>query len=245
LTTLTSELIWQEAAVMVDTWIAGTFLAKLSTEARAELFTVAVRRRFDSGRRLFVEGDRSSHVELLINGFVKVTTSVGGVEALLAIRMPGDILGETGALGDRPRTATVTACGRITSAVVTRANFSAFLRRHPDAALNMAAVMGERLRWANRRRADFAAFPAEVRLAGLLVEIARICGHRTDAGLSVGVALSQPELATMVGVAQVTAQKAIRDLRARRVIRTGYRSIVIVDLDALIGLAREPDSPMR
>src|SRR5262245_50631133 len=129
-------------------WVTGTFLAKLAPAARDELLALAARRHFSSGQHLLVEGDRSSHVELLVSGFVKVTTVVGGVEALLAIRMPGDILGETGALGDRPRTATVTACGRVVSAVVSRANFRGFLQRYPDAALNMAAVMGERLRWA-------------------------------------------------------------------------------------------------
>ena len=150
--------------------------------------------------------------------------------------MPGDIIGETGALGDRPRTATVTACGEVVAAVVNKAQFTAFLRRYPEAAVNMTAVIGERVRLANRRRADFNAYPAEVRLARLLIEIARTCGRRTDEGLDIGVPLSQPELATMVGAAEATGQKAIRDLKDANLISTGYRRIVILDFDALLAL---------
>jgi CRP-like cAMP-binding protein len=93
--------------------------------------------------------------------------------------------------------------------------------------------MGERLRWANLRRADFAAYPADVRLARVLLEIARTCGQPTDEGVTIGIHLSQPELATMIGVAEATVQKAIRDLRTRGVISTGYRRVTITDLDAL------------
>jgi CRP-like cAMP-binding protein len=218
-------------------WVPGSFLHSLTPEACAELLGLGVPRRFPSGRRLLRQGERNSHVEILLSGFLKITTLVEGLEALQAIRMPGDIVGETGALSGRPRMANVTTCGRVTASVVSGAGFRRFLRQHPDAAFNMTAIMGERLRWANQRRSDFAAYPAEVRLARILYEIATTCGQRTDAGLVIDVSLSQPELATMIGIANATAEKAIRDLRARGIIHTGYRRITVVDLDALAAMA--------
>jgi CRP-like cAMP-binding protein len=107
------------------------------------------------------------------------------------------------------------------------------MRRNPQAALYMAATMGERLHWANLRRADFAAYQAEVRLARLLAEMARTIGHRTDEGIVIGVGISQTELATMIGIAEATAQKAMRDLRRTGAITTGYRSITVTDIDQL------------
>ncbi|TML21495.1 MAG: Crp/Fnr family transcriptional regulator [Actinobacteria bacterium] len=143
------------------------------------------------------------------------------------------LLGELAALTGNPRIATATACGRVVSRVLTGAEFHRFMRRYPDAALNMAAAMGDRLQWSNERRTDFAAYPAEVRLARLLVEIARKCGRRTEEGISIGIALSQPELATMVGVSEATVQKAFKELRGNGVLRTGYRRISVLDLPAL------------
>jgi CRP-like cAMP-binding protein len=226
-------------------WTPGTFLGLLSEGTRAELLAISMPRQFGPGHRLMREGDTPSHVELLMRGFVKVTSIAEGIETLLAIRVPGDILGETATVTGRPRMATVTTCGRVVSAVVGPDEFRRFLTLHPDAAMQMAAMMSNRLRWANQRRADYTAYPAEVRLARVLVDLAATCGRRTDEGLSIGVRLSQPELATMVGVADATAQKALRDLRERRVISTGYRRVMILDLDELKVISEGQRSPTQ
>jgi CRP-like cAMP-binding protein len=218
---------------MVMRYAPGSFLDRLPPPVHDQLLALGTERRFEAGRRLLREGEQTSHVELLTSGFVKITAIVEGVETLLAIRVPGDILGETAALTGRPRTATVTTCGRITSVVVAQPAFRDFMRRNPEAALNMAATMGERLHWANVRRADFAAYQAEVRLARLLAEMAEKIGHRTDEGIVIGLGINQTELATMIGIAEATAQKAMRDLRRAGAIATGYRSITVTDLDRL------------
>ncbi|MCX4632324.1 helix-turn-helix domain-containing protein [Streptomyces sp. NBC_01443] len=49
--------------------------------------------------------------------------------------------------------------------------------------------------------------------------------------------LSQPELATMVGAAETTVHKALRELRDERLLETGYRSTVLPDLGRLTELA--------
>ncbi|WP_238015656.1 Crp/Fnr family transcriptional regulator [Dactylosporangium sp. AC04546] len=226
---------------MTTAWAPNTFLGGLPPATADEVVGLSVRRQFAPGRVVLREGDRESHVELILSGFVKVTTSVEGVETLLGIRAPGEVVGEIGALTDQPRSATVTACGRVLAGVVTRADFEAFLRRHPDAALRVTAAVAEQLRWANRRRIDFAVYPAHVRLARLLVEIAGTCGRPgRDGGVEIGVPLSQPELATMIAIGPATVQKAIQELRGRGLISTGYRRLTLLDLDALRQLGEIP-----
>src|SRR5262245_20896739 len=92
-------------------WAAGSLLARLSQASRNDLLSLGATRRIASGRRLFQEGDRGSHVELLRRGFVKITSLADGRETLLSIRAPGNVLGELGAVSGEPRNATVTACG--------------------------------------------------------------------------------------------------------------------------------------
>ena len=60
-------------------------------------------------------------------------------EVLVGIRVSGDLIGEMAGLSQKPRSATATACGRVTSVVLTQANFHRFLHRYPEAALSMAA----------------------------------------------------------------------------------------------------------
>lgn len=219
-------------------WAPNTFLGSLAPATATELLELSVQRQFAPGRVVLREGGTDTHIELLVSGFVKVTTSVEGFETLLGIRMPGELVGEVGALTGQPRTATVTACGRVLAGVITRPVFEGFLRRHPEAALRVTATVADQLRWANRRRTDFAVYPAHVRLARLLVEIAEVCGRPTaDGGVEIGVPLSQPELATMIAIAQATVQKAIQELRGRGLISTGYRRLTILDPAAMRALA--------
>jgi len=223
-------------------WAPATFLGSLAPAVAAELVGLSVRRQFTPGRMIIRDGGRDTHVVLLISGFVKVTTAVEGFETLLGIRLPGEVIGEISALTGDPRSATVTACGRVIAGVITRPEFEAFLRRRPEAATLVTAMVARQLRWANRRRTDFAAFPAHIRLARLLVEIADVCGRpRPDGRLEIAVPLSQPELAAMIAIAQATVQKAVHELRDRKLIGTGYRRVTIVDPVGLRALAAGAD----
>jgi len=228
-----------EATPPRDTgWAPGTFLGSLKPAVASELLGMSVRRQFAPARTIIREGGDDTHVVLLVSGFVKVTTAVEGYQTLLGIRVPGEVVGEISALTGDPRSATVTACGRVTAGLVNRAGFEAFLRRRPDAATLVTAMVARQLRWANRRRTDFAAFPAHIRLARLLVEIAEVCGRPLPGGgVEIGVPLSQPELAAMIAIAQATVQKAIHELRGRGLIVTGYRRIVLPDPGGLRSLA--------
>jgi CRP-like cAMP-binding protein len=226
---------------LVPRWAPDSFLGRLRREQADELLSHGTRRVLDTGRILMREGDRSSHIELLLRGFVKITNLVDGNEVLMGIRIPGDFVGELAGLTGRPRIATAVACGRVLASVVSKADFHRFLKRYPEAAMYMAAVMGERLRWSNERRTDFVGHSVEVRLARLLVELAMACGRRTDEGVTIAVPLSQPELATMIAVSEATVQKVLRELRVRGLVQTGYRRLTLVDVPALRAIGEGTD----
>jgi CRP/FNR family transcriptional regulator, cyclic AMP receptor protein len=221
-------------------WAAGTFLGSLPADVARSLVDSSVRRTFPPGRIILREGDRDSHVFLLLSGFVKVTTAVDGIETLLGIRLPGEVVGELGALTGEPRNATVSASGTLVAGQLQHPDFESFLRRRPDAYGLIAASANRQLRWANRRRTDFAAFPAHIRLARVLSEMAEVCGReRPDGSVELLVPLSQTDLAAMVAIAQATVQKALHELRDQGLITTGYRRIVISD-PAKLRLTAEP-----
>jgi CRP-like cAMP-binding protein len=209
-------------------------LGRLAADTRAAMLKLGVRRDVGPGEVLIRQGEVDSHVILLRHSLVKVTVAMAdGREALLAIRISGDIVGEMSALNGRPRSASVTTCGSSQVSIIHNREFRPFLRSHPDAAIEIAGVVADRLRWANRRRVDFASHPVRVRLARVLYEIAADYGQRTPAGVVVGVRLTQPELATLCGAAEPTVQRALRELRSASLVSTGYRQITVLDLAAL------------
>jgi CRP-like cAMP-binding protein len=219
-------------------WPPGTFLGALAPAVAGELLGLGARQRFASGRTILREGAAAAQVVLIAAGFVKVTTAVDGCGTLLGIRVPGEIIGEIGALTDSPRNATASACGTVYAVTVPRAGFEAFLRRHPGVSQLVMAMIARQLSWANRRRSDFAAFPAHVRLARLLTEIAQVCGRARPGGaIEIVVPLSQPELAAMIAIGRATVQKAVQELRGRGLISTAYRGVTVLDPDGLRRLA--------
>jgi CRP/FNR family cyclic AMP-dependent transcriptional regulator len=214
-------------------WAPGSLLNQLSPAEREDLLGLGVTRRLPGGRRLLSEGDRDTQVEVIREGHVKITTAVGGVSRLQAIRLPGDLVGEYAAFTGNGRTASVTACGDVVATVVQQADFIHFVRQRPLVAALIIAAVGQRLRWANERRADFVAFPVHVRLGRVLLEIATSCGEAVRDGLLIGVELSQTELAELIGAREDSVQRALRLLRRRGLVRTGYRRITVLDASGL------------
>ena len=215
-------------------WLPGTLLSRLDEPARRAFLRLGVARTAPAARVILQEGTEESHVILLSDGLTKVTVAMAdGRQALLDVRISGDLVGEISALNGTPRSATVTTCRASTIRVIHRNDFRSFLRTHPDAAMEIAGIVADRLRMANRRRVDFASYPVKVRLARVVWEIATAYGYRERDGIVVDIQLTQSELATMCGAAEITLQKALRELRTSGVVDTGYRQVIVRDIGAL------------
>ena len=215
-------------------WPPASFLGRVGPSVAGKLLTYGRARQYRRGERLLHEGGLDNHVVLLLRGLVKVTSTASGSETLLAVRAPGDIVGEGAAMTGLPRAATVTACERVEARLVSRETFRQLLREEPAVAHHLAALMSERLGFANRRRADFAACSVMVRLARVLVDLAAVCGQAAGgASRMVDVPLSQRELATMIGAGEDSVQRAARRLKAAGLIETAYGSITVVDPSGL------------
>lgn len=226
-------------------WPAGTLLDRLDAVTVNRLLAIGMKRRVRPAQVIIHQGCWESHVIILRAGVVKVTVdTVDGREALLAIRVAGDLVGEASALNAVPRAATVTACRECEITVISAKDLRAFIGNHPDVAVEIAGMVADRLNWANQRRVDFLAYPVEVRVARILVDLCTRHGKPDTDGLDIGVSLSQPELSSLTGASEVTVQRALRRLRRRGTISTGYRRIVVHDTSALLAVA-DPRSPSR
>ncbi len=129
------------------------------------------------------------------------------------------------------RAAACAAASRIR--VLHRAEFRAFLRSSPDAAMAVAGIVADKLRWSNVRRTDFARFPVRVRLARVLWDITAAYGFRQPSGVVVDIHITQAEWGTMCGAAEVSLQKAMRELGRSGIVASRYRGFVVRDREAL------------
>jgi CRP/FNR family transcriptional regulator, cyclic AMP receptor protein len=219
-------------------WPAGTFLDMLAPASQAALRVLGVPKQYRRGDVMLRESERSDHVVLLEHAVVKATVNLeNGRVALLSIKVGGDVVGEMAALSGEPRSATVTVCGDAHVRVIAADEFRRYLSRFPDASLALTRMIMQTLRWADKRRIDFNGYPAFVRLARVLDELADGYGHAVPGGVVIDLGLTQRELGALVGAEEDTARKELRSLRDRGVIRMGYRTITIVDRPVLSTIA--------
>jgi CRP-like cAMP-binding protein len=175
---------------------------------------------------------------MIERGWVTVTcTAPNGREIMLALRGPGDMLGELSALDGEPRSATAMAVGEVEALVVSGSTLARAID-NVDAARELIRVLAARLRDADRKRLEFAALDTLGRVAWRLLELGERFGHETERGIAVEMPLSQEQLAGWCGASRESTVKALMSLRALGCITTGRRHIVIEDPGALHRHAR-------
>ncbi|MCF3137188.1 MULTISPECIES: Crp/Fnr family transcriptional regulator [Streptomyces] len=215
------------------------FLARLEKGDRETLLGLGRELAFRSRDVLLHQHEPSSYVLFIIHGWTKVTAAaVNGYEALLALRGPGDVVGESAALTGRPRSATVTALQPVRAVAVDRERFTAFLGRSPDVSYALLGLTSDRMRAADQRRLEFASMNVRERLATLLLDLARTNARYTETGVELLVPLSKQELAGSVGASREMVQRLLKELRDKGVVVTGRRTLRIVRMDVLRRIAR-------
>ncbi|MEV8255879.1 Crp/Fnr family transcriptional regulator [Streptomyces huasconensis] len=215
------------------------FLARLESEDREALLALGKELSFAPRIELLHQHEPSSHVLFIVHGWTKVTASAAnGYEALLALRGPGDIIGESAALTGRPRSATVTALEPVRAVAVELQRFTGFLAERPAVSFALLGLTSDRTRAADRRRLEFASMNVKERFAILLLDLARTHGRRTEEGIELSVPLSKQELAGSVGASREMVQRLLKELRSRGAVVTGRRALVITRPDILRRIAQ-------
>ena len=217
-------------------WAPDSWLASLSAKERETVLALGRGRQYNGGEVLFNQGEQSNFVVIIIDGYVKITAvSDGGAESLLAVRTAGDVIGELAAMDGLPRSATARAADAVLARVVIKADLDQCLQEHAGIARAFNRAVGAKLRAATRRRVDFRR-DTRSRLAQVLVDLYHGSPGTRRAGRT-AVAVTQSELAGLIGASDPAVHKAIRSLRDAGVISTGYGRMVIEDIAVLRQIA--------
>lgn len=224
------------------------FAHTLTPQEHESVMALGNRKSYPADAHLLTEGDRSSHVVIILRGWVTVSvaTDRGATRLILGLRGPGELLGEMAALDPHPRSATVRALGPTEAQVISGDAFRRFLALHPRVSGLVIRQLTSRLRSADQERSALASLTVLQRLAGRLTELsgAEPSGPYAPsaAGPSSGptasgpvVRLAQDELAATIGATREAVAKALRLLRTQNIVRTGNRMVEILD-PALLAL---------
>ena len=213
---------------------AQGFWALLTDDERTVLSGLGRTTVYPPGTVMFVEGDPSTHVFVLVDGWVKIVgVTSDGHELTLALRGRGDTVGEIAGETTGYRTATVQAVGTVHALIVPHEQFSSFLDAHDGADRAYRRMVTRRWNDAESMLRTRSVTSGAQRLASLLLELADWRGS----GVQTAMTLTQEELASLTGASRATVTRALSNWRQRGIIRTGQRDITITDLGTLRKIA--------
>jgi CRP-like cAMP-binding protein len=219
----------------------------LPVEERRALWSLGREREYPAGMILCVEGDPATHVFIVLEGWVKICSVSGdGREYVLALRSPGDIVGETAGETSGLRNATVQAVVTVRTLIVGFDRFSSFLDTHQGGGRAYRHVMTHRWRDADAMLRARTLTNGAQRLAGLLLGLAERLGGQPEGVIEIALPLSQDELASLAGTSRATVARAFNDWRKRGLIHTGQRRVTLTDVPGLrriAGPALAPSEP--
>lgn len=173
-------------------------------------------------------------VLVVVAGRVKVQAAGReGHLGFLAIRIPGDILGELAVIDSAPRSATVTAIEPISVWRIPAREFDRILGEHAKITHAVLKVTIRRLREANRHRIRYTDSTAAHRVVLILADLMVHYGRRQGAVVAIDLPLGQEEIAGLIAASRQTVVRGLRELRDAGIIDTGRQRIRVLDPDAL------------
>lgn len=209
--------------------------------AEAALLRAGTARTYEAGGIMLLEGAADTFVLVLLNGFVKVsTTDDEGVSSLVDIRAAGDVMGETAAFDNEPRSATVTAAERVSVRRISQDEWLGWLARYRIAGTAFSRSLAHRSRTAVRRRTQFTRGPVIVRLCRAVLDLTEQYGVPVPEGVSVRPGLSHAEWGQFIGARERRVQHALQELRATGAVSYGRCRLTVHSVPALRSIAGLP-----
>jgi CRP/FNR family transcriptional regulator, cyclic AMP receptor protein len=199
---------------------SGAGWPQLSATGQRRLGTAGTHRQWARGDKLIREAEPTCDVLLIKRGKVKISSaSPCGKQVIMAIRGPGDVLGESSAIGGKGRSATVTALTDVEALSLTRKEFMQLLHEAPEVTFELLVMVTGRLRESTRQRLELGVYDVPTRTARWLLDAAAY-SEPIGCGPGYTIRLTQAELADAVGASRVSVANALRPWRKERAIVT-------------------------
>jgi len=183
-------------------------------------------------------GDDDERLYIVKRGRVRLyRLTPDGKQLTLEILDKGRIVGRMSWLGQELADVYAEAVEEALICSFTPNELQRLIDRFPSVGVNIIRYLSDRLASSEREREVMAFRSVEQRLASRLVELLDRFGQPAEIGMGIDARLTQQELADMIGTSRETLATTISSLRERRIVEMQNQRVVILNVDALRGLA--------
>jgi CRP/FNR family transcriptional regulator, cyclic AMP receptor protein len=191
-------------------------------------------RAFPARTVVFHQGEPGHALFIIIQGKVRVyLTSAAGQELTADILSAGEVFGEMALLGEHPRSASVATLTDTHMLQLARADFHRYIRAYPEIALSILAVLADRLRATTAFAAELVFNDLHGRLARALLTLAARHGVRRDSAIYLDVALTQADVAGLVGSTRESVNRVLGVFRDHGLVTVEGTRITVLRADEL------------
>ncbi len=182
-------------------------------------------RHYSAGQVIYLQGTLADEFYYMIKGTARsYISSPSGGERILTIHHTGDLMGEASFFDECPRISSsiaVTDCDIIS---INREQLDHIFKIHPDLALPMLQYLAKTIRLLSTHVNEATFLPANQRLARYLLS-------ETPEGEP--FSCTHEELGFAIGASRVTVSRLLSEYTRRGLVRTGYRTVTIIDRNKL------------
>jgi len=206
---------------------------------RNALISLAHKLEYQEKSFLFRKGDRGNGFYIIVAGEVLISvSSAEGREIILNRLAAGEVFGEIAMFDQAARTADAIVTPGTKLIAVGRAQFFSFLDKKPALYGAVIELFCKRLRYCSTQVESFALADGLERLMAKLIHLAET--EIRNKGVS--VAISQSDLAKMLGLSREAVNKNLRELQALDMIVLEQKKIIIPNVEKLAMFQRSKDS---
>jgi CRP-like cAMP-binding protein len=220
---------------------AMPLFAPLSEAALAAVASDLHLKEYQKNEIIFHQGDDSQELYLVRAGKVRIfKISRTGAETSINLCSTHDIIGEFATLDGQPRSATAKAITFCRLYQLSQAHFLQHMQEISDLGLSLARLLVGRLRWTDTYAETIAQYDAPGRLLHILLFYNEQFGQEIERGKRyvLDLALTQADLASLVGSNREWVNRLLKDWRKRGLIDYQNGQIFILDLS---GVCQERD----
>lgn len=195
---------------------------------------------FRQGEKLLHRRGSPRTLHLVRSGLVKVSLySQDGHEKIIGLWGPGSLVGTVWVPpGHAPVRGITALTARVTTRSWDKQTLARLARSHPELVGVLVKFLSHKVAVLTAQIESLAFASAEQRICSCLLHLATAFGrpHQEGSAVTIPIAMTQNDLASMAAVSRVTASKAWVHLRNLGIVSKVGQGLVVTDLEALRAL---------
>lgn len=206
-----------------------------STELR-EILAAAHEKHFARRQNIFFEGDSIHQIVMLTSGSAKIVQYCqNGVEVILRLKGPGEVVGTLGLFSQVQHCSTAKALRASTAMVWDAALFESITQSSISLRRNITYILCQQLYDLEERYREISSEKVSVRLSHQLARLLKQIGRRVQGG-GVEIRLSREELAQLTGTTLFTVSRLLSDWDQRGILTARREAVSVHNFQALAQL---------